>query len=110
MSILELAVGPFDLKSEPNFMDSDWQDNEDEFAWLEDEEDDIEEMRKDIVHLECQIRGLEEEFRMTLAPDVLIALSRARRNYIEALDVIDFLRMRMVHRLEWQLHPIGGRR
>lgn len=83
---------------------------EDEYAWVDEYEDDIEEMCRDIVHVERQIRALENEFQVTLAPDVLFDLSRARRNYVESLAMIDFLRMRMVHRLEWQLHPIGGRR
>lgn len=80
---------------------------EDEFDWIEECETDIQQMREDVAHLEKRIRGLEFEFRATLDPEVLIALSRARRLYIETLGTVDFLTMRMQHRLEWQLNPVG---
>lgn len=90
-----------------NFYQETYQDD---FDWIEEHETDFEQMGEDVAHLEKRIRGLEIEFRTTLDPDALIELSRARRLYIETLGTVNFLTMRMPHRLEWQLNPLGGRK
>ncbi|MFN3728503.1 MAG: hypothetical protein ACK4XJ_02165 [Fimbriimonadaceae bacterium] len=83
---------------------------EDEFTWVDEYDDKIDEMRQDLVQFEEQISLLERKFQATLDPDVHIQLSQARRAYWVTADTIDFLVMHRRHRLEWQRHSLGGKR
>lgn len=83
---------------------------EDEFAWIDEYDDRIDEMRQDLVQFEEQIRLLERQFQATLDPDVYIQLSRARRACLVTADTIDFLVMHRRNRLEWQRYSLRGKR
>lgn len=83
---------------------------EDEFTWVDEYHDKIDEMRQDLVQFEEQMSLLERKFQATLDPDVHIQLSRARRACWVTADTIDFLVMHRRHRLEWQRHSLGGKR